>query len=459
MRKRYVYIIVSLLIMAVGAFLPGIGAVSRQGVAAIALIAAMIVLIATAALPLGVIAFLCILAQPLMGVTSSLAETTSYWASYLFFFVILAYAIGLAFSHTHIPRRVLFFMLNHAKHDAYGPILAIWLTTALLSGIIANFAIVALMLAFCWEYLSLFEDEEEKRRTARCLLIGLCCSTELGGNITPLGSSINVMVINFMEENGHSLSYATWIMLSAPLFAALFFLMQKILFALLKPCALSEKRIEECIEQNKVAEPLSAEEKRLLLIVAVMMGLLLLNPLFATIKSELVIVAAGIILMFPGIGVIHYDELAKSTAFTSTTYMCCFIGLAGVLSDAGVVQLIVDELQRVLPETPSVFVVVALVCVISIALCNFLPAASVPSVLTVPMILFADASGIAPALVVIPLAMCSNCSWILPLDPIALLTYEKGYYKLADMVVPGLILTAVTAAVTGLWMTLVSFAL
>ena len=79
-----------------------------------------------------------------------------------------------------------------------------------------------------------------------------------------------------------------------------------------------------------------------------------------------------------------------------------------------------------------------------------------PSVLTVPMILFSVSAGINPVLVVIPLAMCSNCSWILPLDPIALLTFGRGYYTLGDMVRAGLLLTIMTAVVTGGWMMLAS---
>ena len=51
----------------------------------------LIILIAANALPVGLMCFICILAQPLMGVTSSLAESAAYWANYLFFFVILLY--------------------------------------------------------------------------------------------------------------------------------------------------------------------------------------------------------------------------------------------------------------------------------------------------------------------------------------------------------------------------------
>lgn len=442
--------------MVLGTFLPSIGPISEKGVSAIALTAAMVLLLAAQALPIGVMCFICILAQPLMGITESLSESASYWANYLFFFVIMAFNIGLAFSNTSLPRRMLLFMLQRVKKDARGPVLAIWLTTALLSGIIANFAVIALMLAFAWEYLSLFDDPVKKKKTGRCLLIGMCASTELGGNITPLGSSINIMVINFLNDCGYSISYAKWIAISLPLFVILFFLMTRILFALCPPEALNQEQIRECISSNQTSAALTPKEKKLLLIVSAMMILLLISPFIPALKSELIIVAAGILLMLPGIEAVTYDQLAKSEAFTQTIYICCFIGLAGILSSAGVVDAITAGFQSIMPSRPSVFAVVALLCILTIVMCNFLPAAAVPSVLTVPMITFCASVRIDPVLAVIPLAMCSNCSWILPLDPISLLTYGKGYYTLMDMVKPGLLLTAVTAAVTGGWMALLS---
>ena len=376
MKKNSISIFISFSIMVIGTLLPSIGPVSDRGVSAIALVLAMVLLLAAQALPIGVMCFLCILAQPLMGITESLSESASYWANYLFFFVIMAFNIGLAFSNTTLPRRVLLFMLEHVKKDARGPVLAIWLTTALLSGIIANFAVIALMLAFAWEYLSLFDDPVKKKKTGRCLLLGMCASTELGGNITPLGSSINIMVINFLNDCGFSISYAKWIGISLPLFVILFFLMTRILFRMCPPEALSQPKIQECIAANQTLRPLSAKEKKLLAIVSVMMVLLLISPFIPELKSELIIVAAA-----------------------------------------------------------------------------------VPSVLTVPMITFCASVNIDPVLAVIPLAMCSNCSWILPLDPISLLTYGKGYYTLMDMVKPGLVLTVMTAAVTGGWMALLSLLL
>ena len=80
------------------------------------------------------------------------------------------------------------------------------------------------------------------------------------------------------------------------------------------------------------------------------MVLLLISPFIPELKSELIIVAAGILLMLPGIEVVKYDQLAKSEAFTQTIYICCFIGLAGILSSAGVVDVLTAGFQSMMPS-------------------------------------------------------------------------------------------------------------
>lgn len=454
--NRSLSIIVSILVMLAGKLLPGFGGISDKGVTALALVAGLIILIAAQALPTGVICFICIAAQPLLGLTESLAQSAAYWANYLFFFVMMAFVIGIAFGNTSIIQRVLGFLLKHTKRNARGPVFAIWLTTALLSGIIANFAIIALMLSFCWEYLDLFADQEARRKTGRCLLIGMCAATELGGNLTPLGSSINVMVMNFLEQTGYKITFAQWILISIPLFMVLFLAMTQLMFCICKPAPLKKEEIELCIRNTERKDPLAKREYVLIGLIALMMLSLLLTPYLPFLKTELIIVITGIVLMLPGLKLASYEQLAKSEAFTQSTYICCFVGLASILNDTGVVTWVTEKFKEFFSLYPHVFLVVAALCVLTIILCNFLPAASVPSVLCIPMIGLAAAIGIPPVLVIIPLAMCSNCSWILPLDPIAMLTFGKGYYTLADMVKPGIALTVTTAVITGGWMWVVS---
>ena len=45
------------------------------------------------------------------------------------------------------------------------------------------------------------------------------------------------------------------------------------------------------------------------------------------------------------------------------------------------------------------------------------------------------------------MAFTASCAFLLPLDPVPLLTYTRGYYRMLDMLRPGLILGVVWVVV------------
>ena len=70
------------------------------------------------------------------------------------------------------------------------------------------------------------------------------------------------------------------------------------------------------------------------------------------------------------------------------------------------------------------------------------------------MILAARA-GHNPVLFALPVVLTASCAFLLPLDPVPLVTYGKGYYRMTDMLVPGFVLSiAWIVVMTALFMIL-----
>lgn len=72
------------------------------------------------------------------------------------------------------------------------------------------------------------------------------------------------------------------------------------------------------------------------------------------------------------------------------------------------------------------------------------------SVLIPPIVLLASASQHNPALYALPVVFTASCAFLLPLDPVPLLTYARGYYRMLDMLRPG----GVVSVVWVVWLTL-----
>ena len=65
----------------------------------------------------------------------------------------------------------------------------------------------------------------------------------------------------------------------------------------------------------------------------------------------------------------------------------------------------------------------------------------VNAVLIPPIAALAMSMEINPAIFVLPVAFTASCAFLLPLDVVPLLTFSKGYYRMFDMLIPGIIIS------------------
>ena len=70
-------------------------------------------------------------------------------------------------------------------------------------------------------------------------------------------------------------------------------------------------------------------------------------------------------------------------------------------------------------------------------------APTINAVLIPAMVVLARDAGINPAIFALPVAFTASCAFLLPLDAVPLVTYSKGYYRMFDMLIPGILISAV----------------
>lgn len=67
-------------------------------------------------------------------------------------------------------------------------------------------------------FLELYENPDDKERTGRAFMIGIPVATMIGGMITPVGSSINLLAISLLEEHtGQTITFVQWMLVGIPL--------------------------------------------------------------------------------------------------------------------------------------------------------------------------------------------------------------------------------------------------
>ena len=452
LRKRTVNYLVALAIILAGYLLPGVGELSSEGVTTIFTLVSMIYMMSSG-VPSGVMCITAVCSLQLTGLTASLTETISYFSSPFLVATLMAIVVGVALERTTIVNRVLLFFMNKLGGSTKGMCMAMWVTIIVISSVNANMTAAAILLPFAWRFLDLYTREEQKRQTARCLLVGLCIAVVLGGMITPLGNGCNMVVVQQLSDLGYTLNFAVWSAFGIPICIAAMALATPLLFKMYRPAELSDQEIAEFKASIHVGEPLSRSEKMLLAVYVLLIALCLLcscwPSLFQKIDVMWILTVAGLLLVYP-LGILDWKDVESSGAFTSTYFICAFMMMSGVLQKWGVVDVIIGGIEGLVGSSASYFILITLLGYLCIPMGDLLPSAVVPTVLATPLALLAEQNGLNPTLLVMPVALYAGASWMLPLDTVAIMTFQKGYYTVWDMFKPGFLLTLVFPPLTAL---------
>ena len=85
---------------------------------------------------------------------------------------------------------------------------------------------------------------------------------------------------------------------------------------------------------------------------------------------------------------------------------------------------------------------ILLITAFTVVIHLLLPIAPViKAVLIPPIAILAADAGRYPALYGLPVAFTASCAFLLPLDAVPLITYGKGYYRMLDMLLPGVLIS------------------
>jgi sodium-dependent dicarboxylate transporter 2/3/5 len=112
------------------------------------------------------------------------------------------------------------------------------------------------------------------------------------------------------------------------------------------------------------------------------------------------------------------------------------LGAASVKT--GLAKWLVDASLGGLAAWEAVWVVAA-ISAFTVLVYLILPIGPViVAVVIPPIVALATASGRNPALYALPVVFTASCAFLLPLDAVPLVTFAKDYYRMLDMLRPGL---------------------
>jgi len=254
------------------------------------------------ALPLGVVAMLPILLFPSLDILSTNATTANYSKSIIFLFLggfMIAIGVQKVGLHKIIANRLLTFFPQTPK----GLILALSITSALMSSFLSNTTTTLLLIPIA---LFLTDIDELKLRFALAIAYG----ANIGGIITPIGTAPNLILLGFLEDKGiEPISFVNWIMLTLPLAFVMLFLIAQVL-----SYKATHHKITHIIDRDF---SLTKEQKRLTFVLIALVVLLLINspikPFYngLGINEKGILLFFGLVLFMPGLNILTWEDTKK----------------------------------------------------------------------------------------------------------------------------------------------------
>lgn len=388
-------------------------------------------------LPIAVTALLVIAVQPLLQIATMPAAGAAFMSPVIFF-VLAMFLIAAVINETGLDQRFARWLLARAGRGSRRVILAFMIGTASLSTIVSDVPVCAIWAALGMALLVRQNAEPGRSNFGRALMLGIPIAAFIGGVGTPAGSSVNLLGLQLLKQfGGADIGFLHWMAIGLPMVVILTPLAWWVLMRFYPP-EFDEITPLEDHEQRA----LSPAERKVIWLLGTMLALWLASTWWPRQLDATMVALLGSVAMFaPGLRLLTWQRALGAVSWDALFMIGGITSLGVACRETGLAQWFVNHTLSGLTGWSPVAIIatVSAVTVIIHLVVPILPA--VVAVLVPPIAVLAQQSGHSPALYVLPVVFTASCGFLLPLDAVSLITYGTRYYRMTDMLLPGLVIS------------------
>ncbi len=454
-RKQILSLTAAVIFLALAIIVPGGGALTKPMVSSIFLVLFALTLWIFEPIPLAISSFLVLLIAYLFGLTSSLNESFSGIAIAANWFYIPSMGIGMALLKTSFAQKMLANLLKISGTGAKKITLCFMLITYVLSAVMSDIAAVVLAVGFATEFVNQIKEDDVRKNFKRMVMVSLPIASLIGGTATPAGSTVNVMALSLLKTyNGVEITFVQWMGIGVPVSFIALLLAWFVVTLLFKAPDLNKEMLDEYIKDFKNYKSELHNEKLVFAIVALIIVAWIAGSWIKVLNVNTVAFIGLGILFLPWTKVFTWKEFSSRLNWEIPIMQGATISLGSVLIGSGLVTLATESIFTSLSNL-SLFALIAIMSLVVTALLTIIPnGPAIISMLAVPVYILAERLGVNPLVVVIAVAMFSSNGTILPLNPVSLVPYSKGYFTIGDSVKSGIAASLLWIVVAALWISL-----
>ncbi|QXD23311.1 anion permease [Opitutia bacterium ISCC 51] len=421
-------------------FLPVSDSLSVEGHRLMALSIACLILWVTEAIPIPVTSILAIGGQALVG-SATLRQAAGNFISPVFFFVLAMFLFAAVVRETKLDSRFAHWLLSKSGTDTRKILLAFMIGTAVVSSVMSDVPACALWMALGLGILQQENLQPGSSNFGKVLMLGITIAAFIGGIATPAGSSINIMGLVMLSDlGGGEVPFLKWMAIGIPMVVLLIPISWLVLLKFFPP---EISNISENPEEREVSkEPLSTAQIKVMAIFGIVIFLWILSNWYPKALDVTMIALIGSVVFFlPGIGVSTWDKASKGIGWDILLMIGAVTSIGLASRDTGLATWVVSAIFDGAGGISVLWLIVA-ISTFTVLIHFVVPIGPVVNAVMIPPIVaLSIAIGQPPMLLALPVIFTASCAFLIPLDAVALITYSKGYYRMTDMLWPGLVIS------------------
>lgn len=416
--------------------LPTPGGLTPNGQKAIALMLAAVLAWVFEVLPLAAASILFTILPAVMGVMP-LPRVMGHFATPILFFLFAMFCICIAFQNSGLSRRLVFWLSMKSRGDAKRLLFLVMMACGLLSAILADLPVIAMMMPVAVLVLRGNGCEPGCSMYGRAMMLGLPIACLIGGVGTPAGGSPNMLTIGLLQSTANvTISFFEWSLVGIPMVLVLVPAAWWILVKVFPPEIVALQGMDAMARDYAALGPMRGEEKRFLLILAVNLLLWSTDKLHG-IPLPAVSVLGGTLFCLPGVGLIDWETDNKRIGWDIIMLVGAANALGMIIWESGGALWIANSCLGGIAGLPLP-IIIAGISLFTVVIHLLIPIApALIAVLLPAVVALADNMGVSPALLALPMGFSASASLLLPIETITLVTYPAGYYRMFDMFRPG----------------------
>ncbi len=420
------------------------------------------------ALPMPVVALLPLITFPLFKV-SSLEEAAAPYANPVIFLFLGGFMLGLAIEKWHLHRRIALNIIRITGTSGNRIVLGFILATGLLSMWLSNTATTMMMFPIALSVIHVMKENNQGEGNlanfSLTIMLAIAYASNIGGIATIIGTPPNVAYVGYIQKKyNYDVDFINWMLICTPLaillLGSLYLVMVKWLYPnRIKSNAATKLHIDA--ELLKLG-PVSTQEKRVMLIFSLTAFLWItrgiINGLQSAVRLDdtMIAVFCAVLLFMCPAGKNSRGEDAI-LAWPDTSKMAWGIlllfggglSLADALENAGLIQQLGGWLGGF---SGSLLVLVFIVTFVSLFISEVMSNVAQVIVFAPVVSALADAAGINPLLLGIPMTLGASCAGMLPMGtPPNAIVFSSGMIRLRQMTTVGFVMNLVAVVLITLF--------